>query len=378
MSLLSELAHNFLLFPGWHTKRHIVVIESDDWGAIRMPSAEVYQKFLKCGVRVDRDPYCRYDGLATKDDLANLFEVLDSVRDKNGRPAVITADSVVANPDFNKIRNSEFKEYFYEPFTQTLEKSPRHEGAFEMWKEGMEKGLFHPQFHGREHLNVKKWIKTLQTGHETTSLAFDLGTFGLTSAVDPTIKNHYMGAFNSGIEQDLKEYQIILKEGLKLFEQIFGYKSESFIATTYTWNPKIEKYLKEYGVKYLQGLVTQKIPYGDDSDIEFRKKNFQGRRSQDGLFYLMRNAFFEPSQTVNADIVGDCMHRIDLAFRWGKAAVICAHRLNFIGSIDSKNTDMNLPMFQELLHRIVKQWPDVEFMSSDQLGDIISASYRNK
>lgn len=62
----------------------------------------------------------------------------------------------------------------------------------------------------------------------------------------------------------------------------------------------------------------------------------------------------------------------------GKAAVICAHRLNFIGSIDSKNTDMNLPMFQELLHRIVKQWPDVEFMSSDQLGDIISASYRNK
>lgn len=378
MSLLSELAHNFLLFPGWHTKRHIVVIESDDWGAIRMPSAEVYQKFLKCGVRVDRDPYCRYDGLATKDDLANLFEVLDSVRDKNGRPAVITADSVVANPDFNKIRNSEFKEYFYEPFTQTLEKSPRHEGAFEMWKEGMEKGLFHPQFHGREHLNVKKWIKTLQTGHETTSLAFDLGTFGLTSAVDPTIKNHYMGAFNSGIEQDLKEYQIILKEGLKLFEHIFGYKSESFIATTYTWNPKIEKYLKEYGVKYLQGLVTQKIPYGDDSDIEFRKKNFQGRRSQDGLFYLMRNAFFEPSQTVNADIVGDCMHRIELAFRWGKAAVICAHRLNFIGSIDSKNTDMNLPMFQELLHRIVNQWPDVEFMSSDQLGDIISTSYRSK
>ena len=92
----------------------------------------------------------------------------------------------------------------------------------------------------------------------------------------------------------------------------------------------------------------------------------------------MRNAFFEPSQTVNADIVGDCMHRIELAFRWGKAAVICAHRLNFIGSIDSKNTDMNLPMFQELLHRIVNQWPDVEFMSSDQLGDIISTSYRSK
>lgn len=371
MNIKQRITHNLLNIPGWRTNRKIVVIESDDWGSIRMPSAEVYQEFLKRGVRVDKDPYCRYDGLATKKDLANLFEVLDSVRDKNGRPAVITADSVVANPDFDKIRNSGFKEYFYEPFTQTLDRSPRHEGAFEMWTEGMHKGLFHPQFHGREHLNVKKWLKTLQNGHESTRLAFDFGTFGLTSAVDPTVKNHYMGAFNSGIEQDMKEYQVIIKEGLELFEHLFGYKSKSFIATTYTWNPQIEKYLKDCGVKYLQGLVTQKIPYGDDCDIKFRKRNFQGRRSHFGLIHLMRNAFFEPSQSMNVDAVNDCLHRIALAFRWGKAAVICAHRLNFIGSIDSKNTDRNLPMFQELLHSIVTQWPDVEFMSSDQLGKII-------
>lgn len=374
MRIASEIFHNILLIPGWRTNRKIVVIESDDWGSIRMPSAEVYEEFLRRGVRVDRDPYCRYDGLATKEDLTNLFEVLDSVRDKNGRPAVITADSVVANPDFEKIRHSDFKEYFYEPFTLTLEKSPRHEGAFEMWKEGMEKGLFYPQFHGREHLNVKKWLRTLQNGHESTRLAFDLGSFGLTAAVDPTIKNHYMGAFNSGIEQDLKEYQVIIKEGLKLFEHLFGYKSASFIATTYTWNPQIETCLKDCGVKYLQGLVTQKIPYGDDCDIKFRKKNFQGSKSRFGLIHLMRNAFFEPSQSMNANTVDNCLHRIALAFRWGKAAVICAHRLNFIGSIDHKNTDKNLPMFQELLHNVVKQWPDVEFMSSDQLGKIIEES----
>ena len=30
---------------GWRTKRHLVVIESDDWGTIRMPSREVYEEF---------------------------------------------------------------------------------------------------------------------------------------------------------------------------------------------------------------------------------------------------------------------------------------------------------------------------------------------
>lgn len=374
MKILSAFAHNVVLLPGWHTKRHIVVIESDDWGSIRMPSKEAYNALLKKGIRVDRDPYCRYDGLATKEDLANLFEILDSVRDMNGNPAVLTADSVVVNPDFERIRGTDFTRYYYELFTETLKKSPRHEGAFDMWKEGMEKGFFHPQFHGREHLNVKKWMNTLQGGHKSTCLAFDYGSFGLTSSVDPSVRNNYMGAFNSDLDEDIFDYKGILWDGLEIFERIFGYRSESFIATTYTWSPKIEQYLKEYGVKYLQGLVTQKIPHGDDCDIEFRKRSFQGAKSRDGLIYLMRNAFFEPSQYPSLDPVDECLHRINLAFRWGKAAVICAHRLNFIGSIDKTNTDRNLPMFKELLQRIVKQWPDVEFMSSDKLGHIIEES----
>lgn len=40
--LLKDTAkRHFLNLPGWHTRRKIVVIESDDWGSIRMPSKEV-------------------------------------------------------------------------------------------------------------------------------------------------------------------------------------------------------------------------------------------------------------------------------------------------------------------------------------------------
>lgn len=357
---------------GWRTQRHLVVIESDDWGSIRMPSREIYDEFLRRGIRVDNDPYCRYDSLATQTDLANLFDVLSSVRDKNGNPAVITANTLSANPVFDKIEESGFMEYYYEPFTETLKRDVAHSCVFGTWQEGMRAGVFHPQSHGREHLCVKKWLEVLRNGHSSTRISFQLGTWGLTRAVDPTIDLYYMGAYDSGLDEDIEAYKSIIKDGLQLFNNIFGFSSRSFIATTYTWSPRIEPILVRNGVKYIQSTVAQKIPL-DDKKIVVRKRCFQGTRSKVGLVRLMRNCYFEPSTRLGFDWVGDCLNRVENAFKWKKAANICAHRLNFIGSIDSSNTDRNLPMLRKLLQEIVKNWPDVEFVTSDQLGDIIAA-----
>ena len=369
--LRSNMSHTLLNLPGWHTRRKIVVIESDDWGSIRMPSKEVYEKLLKKGIRVDKDPYCRYDSLATPDDLEALFEVLSSVKDKNGKPAVLTANTVTANPDFEKIKTSDFTQYYYEPFTDTLKRNKETEKSFELWKQGMQSGVFHPQFHGREHLNVKKWMKTLQSGEEVTRLAFELGTFGLTTEVDDRIKGNYMGAFNSGLPEDTAEYEVILKEGLDLFEKIFGYRSLSFIPTTYTWSPDIEPGLMKNGVKYLQGMVHQRIPVDDDTTFKYKKNNFTGFRSKAGLLYLTRNAYFEPSQLSKVDWYTDCLKRVDIAFRCGKPAIISTHRLNFIGNIEENNRKSNLALFNKLLSVIVEKYPEVEFLSSDQLGVLI-------
>jgi len=359
---------------GWRTKRHLVVIESDDWGTIRMPSREVYEEFLRRGIRVDRDPYCRYDNLATKHDLENLFEVLHSVKDKNGNPAVITANTLSANPVFDKIRESDYKQYYFEPFIETLKRDVAHEGAWEMWQLGMAEGVFHPQSHGREHLYVKKWLHTLQNGDPVTRTAFDLGTWGLTAHVDPSIKEYYMGAFNSSEDADVHQFEKIIDDALRMFREIFRFDSKSFIATTYEWSPKIEPFLIKKGVKYIQGVFAQRIPYGDDLNSKWQRRGFQGTRTKTGLIRLFRNCFFEPATDDGYDWYGDCMKRIEIAFRYGKAANICAHRLNFIGSIDSNNTDRTLPKFKQLLQEIVYRWPDVEFVTSDQLGEIIENS----
>jgi hypothetical protein len=89
---------------------------------------------------------------------------------------------------------------------------------------------------------------------------------------------------------------------------------------------------------------------------------------------LFRNCFFEPSTNEKRDWKSDCLKRVEIAFKWGKAANICSHRVNFIGSIDSSNTDRNLPEFKRLLQEIIRRWPDVEFVTSDQLGEIIENS----
>ena len=359
---------------GWRTKRHLVVIESDDWGTIRMPSREVYEEFMHRGIHVDRDPYCRYDGLAAKHDLENLFEVLQSVQDKNGHPAVITANTLSANPVFDKIKESDFTHYYFEPFTETLKRDAAHADAFEIWQQGMAAGVFHPQCHGREHLYVKKWLQTLRNGDKVTRTAFDFGTWGLTSLVDPLINGYYMGAFNSGEDADIRDFEIIIDDALRMFKDIFGFDSKSFTPTTYEWSPKIEPCLINHGVKYIQSRFIQTIPLDDDKTKKLSHRGFQGTKTKAGLIRLFRNCFFEPSTNENYDWVGDCLNRIEIAFKWGKAANICVHRLNFIGSIDSKNTDRTLPEFQRLLKEIVKHWPDVEFVSSDQLGEIIENS----
>ena len=373
MSLKQQLTHHLLNVPGWHTRRKILVIESDDWGSVRMPSKEVYDEFMRRGIPVDKDPYCRFDNLATTEDLEALFDVLTSVKDKNGRYAVLTPNAVVVNPVFDKIRESGFTEYHFEPFTETLKRyGSSHEGVFEMWKQGINAGIFHPQFHGREHLNVKKWLRTLREDVGFTRQAFDLGTFGLTQDVDPNLRRNYMGAFNSALPEDMAYYDNLLREGLDLFEQLFGYRSESFIATTYTWHPNLEKSLKRYGVKYLQGMVVQKIPLDDDTTFTTKKTNYCGWKSAEGLTYVTRNCYYEPSQ-YKEDWVADCLNRIAIAFFWNKPVVISMHRLNVIGSLDKDNRTTNLASLGTMLHEAVKRWPDVEFMSSDELGWIIES-----
>jgi len=347
--------------------RKIVVFESDDWGSIRMPDKETYFCLLRNGVRVDNCPFMRYDSLATEQDLSLLFEVLYSYRDIRDNPPVLTANCVMANPDFKKISENNFSEYFYELVPETLRRYPQCTTSWELWKTGIRNRLFYPQFHGREHLNVSRWMKSLRTNLPETRLAFDLNVFGISKAITYENRDSYMEAYSIDTSDDYDKIISVIIEGLGLFRDKFDFSSDSFIAPNYVWPSIIEKTLKEEGVRYIQG---QRIQFSPDPITGRVKKisHYTGQRNKYGLIYTVRNCAFEPSLNDKLDWVDECLAQVNSAFRCRKPAIITSHRLNFIGAIDPSNRDRNLIKFRNLLKTILFKWPDVEFMSSPELG----------
>ena len=360
-----DFARHIINWRGWSTNRKIIVIESDDWGSIRMPSKEIYQKCLKAGYNVDQNAYERYDSLASEKDLELLFELLNSFKDQKDNSPVITANVLVTNPDFKKIEEADFQEYHYELVTETLKRYPDHGNCFKLWLEGKDRGLFYPQSHGREHLNVSQYMAGLKYGEEDLHFCFSNGIMGSVS------KKKYVEALHYFDSDDKQQKLSIVIEGLNLFERLFGYRSESFIPNNYLWSPDFDEAVSKEGVLFYQGNRRMK-----EIQLDGSKKYhtyFLGEKNDFGQRYLIRNAVFEPSlHKLNiSDPVARCLADILAAFRMKKPAIICSHRLNYVGYIDESNRDRNLRLFGELFQKIIRKWPEVEFMSSAEIGHLI-------
>ena len=368
-TLIKDAYRHLINIPGWRSNRKIVVIESDDWGSIRMPSKLVMDKLLNRGLRVSGEGlrYNLYDTLANKEDFLSLFHTLSSFRDAAGNFPLFTAISVVANPDFEKIRQSGFSHYYYEPFTKTLDRYYGAETSFPLWEKGIQQRLFVPQFHGREHLNVAVWMKALQEGDPQALLAFDQGFWGYNNSHPYRI--NYQAAFDLDRKEHLQQQAEIIESGLNLFEQLFGYRATFFVPPNGPFNNTLEVVAAKCSIQFMSASKIQKEPMGEGKTRKVY--HYIGQKNKYGQFYLTRNCFFEPSQP-GRDWVDSCLNDIRIAFRCRKPAVISSHRVNYIGALDPKNRESGLRQLSALLKSILQHWPDVEFMTSDELGQLIS------
>ena len=342
-----------------------LIIESDDWGAIRTPSKKVLEAFNKRGLDLGNSVY-KNDSLASNEDLDQLFNLLQSFSDNKGNPLKITANVIMANPDFKKIKADGFLKYHFQDFRETLLQYPAHDKAFEKWQQAIANGLFMPQFHGREHLQFNRWLKVLQSGNEDALFCFDLG-----ATYSGKADYSFMEAFDWDQPADIEFQKKTISEGLSMFENVFGFNSQTFIAPCYNWDSKLEPLLLSKSVKLIQGTRFQFAPTGT-----FEKYNliphYFGEINKLGLTYNVRNCFLEPSQNVNKDWVDSCLAQIKIAFMWQKPAVICSHRINYIGCINEKNRDRGLSDLKMLMNTVLKKWPDVQFISTNQLVEIMA------
>jgi hypothetical protein len=164
-----------------------------------------------------------------------------------------------------------------------------------------------------------------------------------------------------------------IKDSAYIFKKSFGYASNSFIAPAYIWDTSVNEHLAEVKVKTLQGIKLQYEPKRSSAKNNYnRKPNYIGQTDKkSGLVFSPRNTFFEPSSASHKNWVDITLAGVKLAFEMNKPSIIGSHRINYVGSLNERNRTKNLAMLKIILQKIVLKYPNVEFISSNQLANLI-------
>lgn len=340
-------------------------------GSVRIKDNAANTALKSKGLNGDRIHYDSVESMEINEDLELLFEVLQSFKDKNDNHPVFTPMCIMGNPDFEAIKTFDYQQYCFQPLHETLKEFPKSNRILELWKKGFEQNIFVPEIHGREHINVRRYMKTLQSheGKEGLRYALDYHSVGPTAFNGIKFPN-YLGALHPEAKDEIPELHNYVLDAGKLFQQYMGYQPRVFIAPNAEEPKELEASLKQIGVQYLTRSKKRVYPLGDG---QFAKEwNFIGKKNEFDQIIINRNAFFEPVSFGEHEHITDwvdaCLKEIEIAFRWKKPAVISSHRVNYVGSIKPENREKGLSELKRLLTQVLKKWPDVEFMSSYDLG----------
>jgi hypothetical protein len=356
---------------GWKTQRKLLAFAVDDYGNLRLHSKNARENLIKSQVRLS-GRFDEFDALDSKQDYESLFGVLSSVKDSKGRPAVFTPYALPCNIDFEK--SKEQSAFFPENLNKTYERMAAHfpneyEGAFEIMHEGIQAGLIKPQFHGREHLNVYILNKLLESSDP--SLTANIANFSMAGQI--TIPEMPDASFTQAFAFNKAEHTIfhddILKDGLRRFKDVYGYESITFTPPSQTIAVEKYPYLEQLGIQGIhKGLKLKRRTL--DGAVFYERAKLGVAKNQNHVS-LLRNVAFEPTDNRGFNWVDFSFKQIEASFFWKKPAVISSHRVNFCGHISENNRKKGLHELQLLLNKVVKHFPDVEFVALDTLTKII-------
>jgi hypothetical protein len=349
------------------TDKRLLILVSDDWGAIRLNSLNDRNALEQRGFKMRGNRFDSFDCLETTEDIESIYQVLLKYKDHKGNPPIITAATLVANPDLDKIEKSHFEEYHFETIETTYARHSASSKVIETMQAGIHNKIFMPECHGREHLQITWWTKLLEQGEPGTIEAFKYGFFMLSGEWLPFKNANGLGAaFDFHQRKELDGQVQILEQGLQFFKDIFGYDSCYFTPPATILHPSLEKYLPSHHVTWLDVPIWRKFPVGNG---KYRHKiHYLGQKSKSGLRYLIRNAVFEPNMNKDDDGVETCLQQVATAFRHRLPAIVSNHRAAFVGGIDPANRVKGCQALDRLLKLLLKNWPDIEFITVRDLN----------
>ena len=355
---------------GWTTKRKLILFSVDDYGNLRIRNRKALYTLRKEGLELSKR-FDSLDNLENTNDLSMLFKVLQSVRDHNGRPAVFTPYALPCNIDFESMAANGYRKYVREQLPITYVKLAQNDsdykGAWELWREGIDSGILAPQFHGREHFNLGIFNDLLASGNKELLTCLRSGSY-VTVPDHAKYDSGWTAAYAYREQEEIAAFPKIIVSGIQAFKEVYGYLPTVFTPPAQHFPPQLDDKLRQWGFKAVDRAFRQPRNFKGN-----RKKvsNRQGLQS-DGLVQIVRNVVFEPSEPRGFNWVDYTFKQVEAAFRMGKPANISSHRVNFSGGIDETNREKGLAALKALLKKVVKNFPDVEFLSVAELADMIS------
>lgn len=353
---------------GTRTNKKYIAFAVDDYGNVRVDSKVARSEMNNKGLRI-HNIFDAYDSLETAQDLEMLFEVLHSVKDSNGHPAIFTPFALPCNLNFEHIIESNFDSFQIETLPETYKKldQSKYSKTWELWKEGINGGYFVPAFHGREHLNLKLFIEKLKCKDRDLVISiYNRSLSSITSDRYPTIS--YTAAFDFWHISDNYELENIIESGVNYFEKVFGFKTSHFNAPGGRENIILHRKLADVGIRFIDSPIIKREHQGEGKYLT--RFNYLGKNTKYGQKICVRNCVFEPASN-KTDSINLVLKQIERAFLWNKPAIISSHRVNFCGNISEENRKNSLVELSTLLKMIVRKWPDVEFINSSKLCEII-------
>lgn len=331
--------HARVLRALWHEPvlaRPVVIVESDDWGPGPAEDAAMLQR------------------------IANL---LSHIRDREGRPAVMTLGVVLGRPDGPAILADGCRFY-----RRSLLDDPAYAPIVAAMREGCAMGVFALQRHGLEHCwpdsllararedaDLRRWFADPEARSETLPSALQsrwVDTATLPSRPIP-----------------VAEIEAAVKEEGDAFMRIFGERPSVAVPNTFVWSAAVERAWAADGV---QCVVTCGRQYegrnAEGALMPPTRPIFNGELGLGGVRHVVRDVYFEPIRGHRAEQVWQGVaERVAL----GRPALIETHRESFIAG--SLAAEQALAELARALGGVLQRYPDTCFLSTAALNAAMSA-----
>lgn len=311
--------------------RPVLIIESDDWGPGPGGDAEA---------------------------LRSIEAVLDGVRDREGRPAVMTLGVVFGIPDGAAMIAGDCGSYV----RRTLADSEFAPIVAAM-KSGCERGVFALQRHGLEHFwpasllarlkddpSLRQWLADPQARSEDLPSALQSRWVNAATLPSRPLLQH--------------EVDGAIREEASHLQALFGDAPSVAVPNTFVWTDAVESVWADTGVSC---VVTPGRRY-EGRDVAGRltapTRNIRnGDRGVGGVLYVVRDDYFEP---VRGHLAEQVWNALAAKSAQGRPTLLETHRESFIAS--RKALETALRELNRALIGALERHPALCFMSTQALA----------